>query len=87
MKKMQRKKALETFSSPKQRPVAKESIPPTLDLTSVKTTYLKKGPFYGVGLGLDISSQIIHHHKGKIWVDSVQGKGSTFSFSLPIYRS
>jgi hypothetical protein len=43
MKKMQRKKALETFSSPKQRPVAKESIPPTLDLTSVKTTYLKKG--------------------------------------------
>lgn len=47
----------------------------------------KRGPFYGVGLGLDISSQIVHHHKGKIWVDSVQGKGSTFSFSLPIYRS
>ncbi len=43
--------------------------------------------FYGVGLGLDISSQIIHHHKGRIWVESTQGKGSLFNFSLPVYRS
>lgn len=40
--------------------------------------------FYGIGLGLDISSQIIHHHKGKIWLDSTEGKGSQFSFSLPV---
>lgn len=46
-----------------------------------------KEPFYGVGLGLDISSQIVHHHKGKIWVDSTQGQGSQFNFSLPVYRS
>lgn len=43
--------------------------------------------FYGVGLGLDISSQIIHHHKGKIWVESTQGKGSLFNFSLPIHQT
>jgi len=40
--------------------------------------------FYGVGLGLDISSQIVHHHKGKIWVESTEGKGSSFNFSIPV---
>lgn len=43
--------------------------------------------FHGVGLGLDISAQIIHHYKGKIWVNSTQGKGSQFNFSLPVYQS
>lgn len=36
------------------------------------------------GLGLTISKKIIHQHKGKIWVESEYGKGSTFSFLLPI---
>lgn len=43
--------------------------------------------FYGAGLGLDISSQIIHHHKGRIWVESTKGKGSMFNFSLPVHRA
>ena len=37
----------------------------------------------GTGLGLAISKSIIEAHKGRIWVDSEYGKGSTFSFALP----
>ncbi len=38
----------------------------------------------GTGLGLAISKSIIDHHDGKIQVRSEYGKGSTFSFLLPI---
>ncbi|MBJ7630343.1 cell wall metabolism sensor histidine kinase WalK [Weissella confusa] len=37
----------------------------------------------GTGLGLAISKEIIERFGGKIWVDSSEGKGSTFSISLP----
>jgi two-component system sensor histidine kinase VicK len=38
----------------------------------------------GFGIGLYLCAEIIHRHSGEIWVDSDFGKGSTFSFSLPI---
>ena len=37
----------------------------------------------GTGLGLSISRHIVEAHGGKIWVESIQGKGSIFYFSIP----
>lgn len=39
---------------------------------------------HGTGLGLPISRQIVEHFGGSLWVESEFGKGSTFSFTLPL---
>lgn len=41
----------------------------------------------GSGLGLYIARLIVEAHGGEIWVESKEGKGSVFSFSLPVAES
>src|SRR3546814_12965409 len=41
----------------------------------------------GTGIGLYISKAIVESNGGKIGVRSIEGHGSTFTFSLPIYST
>jgi hypothetical protein len=61
---------------------------PAEDLANLFTRYgrgkaeqVKK--IQGTGLGLLIVKQIVEAHKGRVWVKSEHGKGSTFAFELP----
>ena len=42
--------------------------------------------FAGLGIGLYITAAIVAEHKGRIWVESTEGQGSTFFFELPIQK-
>ncbi|PSR18850.1 histidine kinase [filamentous cyanobacterium CCP3] len=41
----------------------------------------------GYGLGLALCQRIVRAHYGQIWVDSSPGEGSSFYFTLPVYRA
>ncbi len=41
----------------------------------------------GTGLGLAIVKAIVEQHGGRVWVDSIEGQGSTFGFALPMAKT
>lgn len=47
----------------------------------------KRAERMGAGLGLPIAKGIVEAHGGEIWVESEQGRGTTFLFTLPVARS
>ena len=47
----------------------------------------KKTSLAGMGLGLSIAKQLVEAGGGRIWVESRQGEGAVFGFTLPTVRS
>ena len=62
--------------------VPEEELPKLFD-EFYRATNAKKIEKDGTGLGLSIAKQIIERHNGTIWVDSQEGVGTKFSFTLP----
>ncbi|MFA6426271.1 MAG: HAMP domain-containing sensor histidine kinase, partial [Phycisphaerae bacterium] len=62
--------------------IPEDELPKVFD-EFYRATNAKKLEKDGTGLGLAIAKQIVEKHHGKIWVDSREGIGTKFSFTLP----
>ncbi len=47
----------------------------------------RSGPQRGLGLGLAICKEIVERHQGRLWATSEEGKGSRFTFELPLEKA
>lgn len=44
------------------------------------------GEYEGTGIGLAICQKIIERHEGSLWLESVEGQGTIFHFTLPLFQ-
>lgn len=62
--------------------IPKDELPKIFD-EFYRASNAKKVERDGTGLGLSIAKQVVERHNGRIWVESEEGKGSTFNIILP----
>ncbi|HEX4889809.1 MAG TPA: ATP-binding protein [Alphaproteobacteria bacterium] len=65
--------------------IEKENIPRVLQKFGQVENSMQRN-YAGVGLGLPLAKALVELHGGKLWIDSVLGKGTTVAFFLPRSR-
>jgi signal transduction histidine kinase len=65
----------------------RRQVVPLVAPREVKAWGVRSGSASGLGLGLHICKTIVEAHGGQVGVKSAVGKGSTFSFILPLARA
>jgi len=80
------KRYVEFFVKDSGKGIRKEDIDKLFNIDSKYTTPGTSGE-RGSGLGLSLCKEIVKKHGGEIWVESVEGEGSTFKFFIPIASS